>query len=334
MSIRPHPSRQGAWQIDIGYGKDRQRLPFEGTREEALEFELNAKRAMRKTPANCTERTATLIDRYLESYKIDHQPSGYEKQYRCCKILKRFFGKHLLQHITTQMVEEFKQARIGEGVKPSTVQKELCALSGLFKWAEEQEIINDAPCKIKKFRAKMIRPPEEAIPSQDEAAKLLAEIPARYRGLFALMVKYGLRKSEAFHLRAGDYNIERSMLTITGKGGKIRHIPIVDHETHTELQTRTENAIEGWLWYSARNKGPYSDLRGTLKSAAKRAGISQNMHNHLLRHLCFTDLVEHADLRTTQLIAGHSSIATTEKYLHKRADRLRQALEKHHLGED
>lgn len=333
MSIRPHPSRQGAWQIDIGYGANRQRLPFEGTREQALEFELTVKRAMRKAPADCTDRTATLIDRYLESYKIDHQPSGYEKQYRCGKILKRFFGKHLLQHISTQMVEEFKQARIGEGVKPTTVQKELCALSGLFKWAEDLEIISNVPCKIKKFRSKMVRPPEETIPSRDEAERLLQEIPERYRGLFALMVKYGLRKSEAFNLRAGDYNIERSMLTITGKGGKIRHIPVVDPETHAELQTRTENAIEGWLWYSARNKGPYTDLRGTLQSAAKRAGISQNMHNHLLRHLCFTDLVEHADLRTTQLIAGHSSIATTEQYLHKRADRLRQALEKH-LGED
>jgi integrase/recombinase XerC len=333
MSIRPHPSRQGAWQIDVGYGKNRQRIPFEGTRDAAIEMEAMLKRSMRKTPANCIDRTATLIDRYLESYKIDHQPSGYEKQYRCCKILKRFFGKHLLQHITTQMVEEFKQARIGEGVKPATVQKELCALSGLFKWAEEQEIIDDIPCKIKKFRTKMIRPPEETIPSQEEAAKLLAEIPSRIRGLFSLMVKYGLRKSEAFNLREGDYNIERRILTITGKGGKIRHIPIVDQDSHAELQTRSKNAIEGWLWYSARNQGPYRDLRGTLKSAAQRAGISQNMHNHLLRHLCFTDLVEHADLRTTQLIAGHSSIATTEKYLHRRADRLRLALEKH-LGED
>jgi site-specific recombinase XerD len=329
MSVRPHPSRKGSWYIDLGYGKNRERIPFEGTEVEAREYEAERKMLKRPVKTSCFELTTTLIDRYLEFYKTDHQASGYEKQTRCCKFLKQFFGKYLLQNITPQLVEDYKTKRLETGVTRSTIQKELCALSGLFKWAvDDVEILTEAPCRIKKFRTKSIKAPIPDVPMADEVSRIIAEIPANKRGLFKLMFNMGLRKSEAFNIRAEDVNLEREILTVMGKGNKQRVVPLVGDDIIAELKERIEKQKTGYLWVSPFTDGPYQDIRGCLKEAAKRAGVQGRVYNHLLRHAAGTDLLEFSDLRTVQVLLGHSTSKTTELYTHIRQDRLRSAMKK------
>ena len=328
MSVRPHPSRKGAWYIDLGYGKNRERIPFEGTEVEARAYEAERKKIKRPIKPSCFELTTTLIDRYLESYKLDHREAGHEKQERCCKFLKQFFGKYLLQNINTQLIEDYKKKRIGEGVKPSTVQKELCALSGLFKWAEEMEIIEAPPCRIKKFRAESIKAPIPDVPMPDEVNRILAEIHPRKRGLFKLMFLLGLRKSEALNLKAEDVNLERLCITVMGKGGRERIVPLIDDEIIEEIKERIKKVKTGYLWVSPFTGEAYQDIRGSLKNAAKRAGVQGRMYNHLLRHAAGTDLLEFSDLRTVQVLLGHTTSKTTELYTHIRQDRLRSAMKK------
>ena len=326
MSIRPHPTRAGAWYIDLGYGKNRERVPIEGTREDALFYEAERKKIMRPAKTSCFEKVGILIDRYLESYKLEHLASGQSTQVIRCQHLRPFFGKMLLQNITALHVEQYKQQRVGEEIKPTTINKELCALSGLFKWAEEMGVVEAPPCRIKKFPGKMTKAPIPHVPSRDEIDRIIAEVPAKKRGLFELMFFLGLRRTEALTLRKENINLERQTLVVIGKGGKERVIPIMDAEMLAELKFRCETTKSGYLWESPLTKTCFKDIRGTLKQAAKRAGVEERVYSHLLRHACGTETLETGDLRDVQVLLGHTSSKTTEIYTHIRQDRLKRVM--------
>ena len=326
MSVRPHPTRAGAWYIDLGYGKNRERIPFEGTKEEALNYEAERKMVMRPVKASCFETVNVLLDRYLDSYKLEHQATGHATQVIRCQHLKPFFGKMLLQNISAVHVERYKQGRVAASIKAATINKELCALSGLFKWAEEMGIIEAPPCRIKKFPGKMTKAPVPHVPSREEIDKIIAEVPAKKRGLYELMFYLGLRRNEALTLRKENVNLKRQAITVKGKGGKERTIPVMDDEMLAELKLRCETTKSGYLWESHLTGTCFVDIRGSLKAAAKRAGVDDRVYAHLLRHACGTETLETGSLRDVQVLLGHTSSKTTEIYTHIRQDRLKRVM--------
>jgi len=222
------------------------RVPFEGTRDEALQTEADIRKARRPARATCFEKVDTLLNRYLEVYETEHLASGTKKQREKAEHIRRHFGKHLLQHITAQDVEAYKAARL-RSVKHTTVNKELSVLSGLFRWAVDMDVLNEQPCKVRRFPPKLTKAPVPKVPSRDVVEKILAAAPARVRGLFRLMFALGLRSEEARHLRTEHWNTERTTLTVTGKGGKTRSLPVVNAEIAAELTTRAAASKSGYL---------------------------------------------------------------------------------------
>lgn len=328
MSVRPHPTKgDGWWHIDLGYAEARQRIPFEGTRAEAEQYESDVKRVSRPSPSSCFDRVGDLLNRYLESYAMEHQPSGTAKQRERADYIRRQFGQMLLQNITAQAIEKYKAERL-QSVKHTTINKELSVLSGLFRWAVDMGVLDDPPCKIRRFPPKLTKAPVPMVPSKEIVYRIIAETPPRVRGLFMLMFMVGLRSEEARGLRVEHWNADRATLTITGKGNKTRHVPVVNEAMAAELTARAKKTKSGYLWESPWTNGKYHDIRGALKNAALRAGWDGPIYPHLLRHAAGTEMVGFADLRTVQVMLGHSTSAVTEIYTHVRQDRLREAMER------
>ncbi len=327
MSVYPHPTKgPGHWYIDIGYGDKRVRVKHEGTRETALELEAKWRRERAgKKPIATDPRLREIAFDYLATYKLDHLPGkAYQTQADNVRIVVNLLGAHNISGLTDGIIEEYKRVRL-QTVKAATINKELSALSGICKWALDKGLISDLP-RIKRFPPRLTSAPEPVIPSRSQIEEILKYVPKATLGMYRLMFFYGLRSAEARHIRSEHYSADRRLLRIVGKGNKTRFVPIVDDITHADLVTRQAKAVEGWLWYSERSKGPYKSIRDGLKRAAKKAGISDRMYCHLLRHGCATELVGTADLKTVQALLGHSSIQVTEKYLHIRQDRLTEAL--------
>lgn len=328
MSVRPHPTKgAGFWYIDIGYGKTRVNIPFEGSKEEALDCEKSARRSRGFVTNSTDPRLRTISEDYLRTYKLDHLPEGYSRQKRSVATIVEFFGPFNLSSISPALIEQYKYKRL-ETVKPITINKELCALSGIFKWARDEGRIEQIP-RIKKFPPKLTTSPIADIPMRVNVLEILPFIPEKIRGLFRMMFFFGLRSGEARTLRVENINLAARTFWVKGKGGKTRTLPIQDEETFAELEARCKNATNGWLWYSPRSKGPYTDIGESLKRAAVKAGVPTNMYPHLLRHCCATELVGITDLRTAMAILGHSTIVVTEKYQHVRQDRISEALAGH-----
>jgi len=167
------------------------------------------------------------------------------------------------------------------------------------------------------------RAEEEAAGGRREAVRLLV--------LLELLYGSGLRASELVSLPLAAVPRDAPFLTVTGKGGQQRMVPV---------STRARQALSRWTALRGGAVGPASRLLfpsraatghltrvrlfQLLRGLAARAGIApEKVSPHVLRHAFATHLLEGgADLRVLQTLLGHADIATTQIYTHVDAARL------------
>jgi integrase/recombinase XerC len=160
------------------------------------------------------------------------------------------------------------------------------------------------------------------------------------RDLAVLEVLYGagLRVSECCGLRIDDCDLDRGLVTVLGKGSKVRRVPI---------GAPAVDAVAAWLDRGrpalATSDSPgdlvFLNQRGRVLSPRDARRILERhplpdgraLHPHALRHAYATHLLEGgADLRAVQELLGHADLATTQIYTHVTRDRLRAVYEATH----
>ncbi|MBK7883492.1 MAG: tyrosine-type recombinase/integrase [Chitinophagaceae bacterium] len=142
----------------------------------------------------------------------------------------------------------------------------------------------------------------------------------KHKVILSLLYSAGLRVSELINLKW--QHIDRSRLVINiiaAKGNKDRQVMLTPSivpllEKYWNEYKSKEYVLNGWkneLQYSDRSVGE------VIKQLADKAGINKRVYTHLIRHCSFTHLVEAGcDINLVQRLAGHSSIKTTNLYLH------------------
>jgi integrase/recombinase XerD len=160
----------------------------------------------------------------------------------------------------------------------------------------------------------------------------------RDRAMLEVMYATGLRVSELIRLEPKSLNLGDGYLVCRGKGGKERVVPLgrsaaawtrkYMEEVRPQLQKKTTEAL-----FLTRLGGRFTrqGFWKMLGEYARKAGLSSKISPHVLRHSFATHLLERgADLRSVQLMLGHSQITTTQIYTHVTRERLRQVYEKFH----
>lgn len=319
MSVRPHQKQQSdpeyadVWLIDWydEYGK-RHKYQYRGREIDARQLEQSWRIRTKRMPASAHPSLAEAAPAYIDHYRIDHLPDGVKWVIRKFKILLAHVGRYHFPSITGAVVEDYKRARLADGVKPTTIQQELAILSGFCRWAHEQ-----GWCErlyIKRFPAKMAKSAIPNVPGRTEVVRFLRAIPRHKRGIWAAMYYCGLRSSEARGLTPAMINWPLGILLITGKGGKQRIVPI-----HRKLRPYLRHLP----FYAAK------DLRGVAKWAMRRANLSLHIHPHLMRHAFGVHATERGvSLRALQDIMGHSTSQVTEIYSRLAAEALSREMRK------
>ncbi len=310
MSIRRHPSREGWWYIEYrpqGRKGPLKRIPFQGTELAAKQWEMEMRRETRR-PAMCAElfpQLAQAAPDFVAEYSQEHLPLGVERTIRSLKHILAHFGNRKFNAVPEQLAA-YKAKRLAAGVKHTTINKELAALSSFCRWAAGKGYCQEF--KIKRFPPKLTKSRSPEVLSEDEISRFFGALKEDRRGYFALLYYAGMRASEARGLTASQVFLDRGVLVVRGKGNKERVIPIVD-----ALRPILAEAM------GHRPTGPLfpvpGDLRGCIHWASKRAGITKHVTPHTFRH-CFGTHATMAgvSLRSLQEIMGHSSSAVTEIY--------------------
>jgi integrase len=327
MSVREHPTKgRGWWTIDVGRGRNRKRPAFEGTYEEAQDWEMEIRAQTSTIQDKINPKFNQCIPEFLISYG-NNRPASLSRTRISLDHLKKHFGNLSLLSITSSQVEQYKASRILKGVKPTTIQKELCALSSFLKWAKRERKIAHLP-EFDKFPGKMVKAPLPVVPTQELIEQVIAEVRPEWKQIvFKLMLFCGLRRAEVLKLRGEDVLLDRGLLIVTGKGSKQRVVPVIRDDIKEGLRRVVEKAGAGYLWVNPVTDKPYIDIMDSLKEAARRLGFSGRWYNHILRHGFGTYSHEAGlSLRDIQVLMGHSTSQVTEIYTHTSSGHLAEAL--------
>lgn len=265
-----------------------------------------------------------ILPQYLHEYRNEVSTGTVKDFGWAWKQLGPHFARLVIAKLTPDVVEQYKAKRLDDGVKKATINRELCYLGNIIKFAENKDLIHPLPFRVKKFRRRDTRSPVPTVHTPEEISRILAEIKPNKRGLFLLMYDAGLRRSEACNLKGSRVDVDSRQIRVLGKGNKERVIPILTDRLLRELVLAKGVSGSGMLYVNPKTGEPFKSILTSLRSASKRAGVDKHVYHHLLRH----DHGTHAamagvDARAVQRLLGHADLGTTEIYMHLSGDYLK-----------
>jgi site-specific recombinase XerD len=314
MSVNTHPTQPEYQQIRFypeGKKGKQKVVKYRGTREQALLHQAMLKKSLSPVATqNYIPQVKEAIPHYIEYYKLNHLAPGVQARY--LELRKPYIANMTFNLITPPTIEQYKMDRLRKNIKPTTINKELSALSGLLKWAKKKGYVFQVT-DVERFPDKMCKAPLPDVPTREEVLALIDGMIWPKCGLFACLYYGGLRKAEATLLTAENIHLERGVMIVRGKGNKQRVVPIVDN-LRPWLEKRLKEVDTGYLW-TTRNNKPITDLKKIVKLAKERAGLKRHIYPHLLRHAFGTHAtMSGVNLRSLQNIMGHTTSKTTEIY--------------------
>ncbi len=279
------------------------------------------------------------------------------------RYLTRFLQQTKLQHpkdITDQVVREFRlwlnrqpvstsgkrNGQIGaETLKKRTQNYYLIALRTFLKYLMRQGVTSLSPDRIE--LAKVAERSLDLISSTELSRLLAAPDTSELRGLrdkaiLELFFSTGLRVSELASL-SRDLDLNQDEFSIRGKGEKVRVVFLSDEAKQAvRAYLKARKDMHDALFVSESAIGSKTkkkevmpitsrSIQRIVKHYAIKAGISKKVTPHVIRHSFATDLLQNgADLRSVQMLLGHSNISTTQIYTHITDKQLKEVHKKFH----
>lgn len=231
------------------------------------------------------------------------------------------------------------------GRQPATIARARSAIRTYFAHMVDEGLVTDDPSADLEAPAGWKRVPRAL--SEEEAARLIDSITGskkidyRDRALMEIAYGTGARVSEMLSIRLDDCLWEQKLVRLSGKGNKIRLVPlgepaIVAIRAYT-IEARPKfikgcKTVPPQLFLNARG-GTLSRMGfwKILRKRALQAGLGEGIHPHLLRHSYATHLLRGgASLRVVQELLGHSRLGTTQIYTSVDEPYLKSMHEKYH----
>jgi len=258
------------------------------------------------------------------------------------------FGKKKLtvESVTRDDLVDFLASLYRQKLESRTVARNLVTLRNFFRFTLVQELRAEDPSL--NLESPKIRRSLPGYLRLEEVEKLLAQpdekqpLGLRDRAMLEVLYSTGLRVSELVGLRVMDMDRAAGCVRCIGKGNKERIVPIGKkaialverylRDARPKLLGNAKQANVATLFINRRG-GPLSRVGvwKILSAYGRQAGMRTGLTPHMLRHSFATHLLERgADLRSVQLMLGHSDISTTQIYTHVVEERLKQIYKAHH----
>ena len=234
--------------------------------------------------------------------------------------------------------------RLKQGYSSRSTARSLSSLRAFYAYLLSKSLIIENPTS--KIQSPKLGHSLPKVLSEEDVEKLIntpntkEAIGLRDRAMLELLYACGLRISELINLDVLNLNIRQGVAKVLGKGGKERLVPIGDQAldwvsnylTYGREQLITDNKKSPYLFLSNRGTGMTRQAFWyRIKLYANKSGVDRSLSPHTLRHAFATHLLNHgADLRTVQLLLGHTSLSTTQIYTEVARHRMKELHREHH----
>lgn len=286
---------------------------------------------------------APTLEKFALYLKLDCGLSPKTVEAYTCDV-KGFLEKNDPKTATRGAIQDHLNL-LSRSVGGRSLARKLSALRLFFKFAAAQGwCALDPTTDIETPKTK--RPLPQTLSMDDVEKVLAAPVESGSFGdavMLRVLYASGLRVTELVSLLPECVDAQAGLLRVTGKGEKTRIVP-VDAETLSLVSrylVETRPALKARARSDQKSQALFLSQQGhaftrqgfwkLLKKYALKAGIAQNVSPHVLRHAFATHLLERGmNLRSLQLLLGHSDISTTEIYSHVSTSHLHEALKNHH----
>lgn len=245
-------------------------------------------------------------------------------------------------HETQKPLNLFYEYMKERGLSERSQARVISSLRTYFKYCEEKNI--PAP-ELRELRPPRVKAKLPKILTEEEFKKLfdsceMNDSNRTIRNRITLMLLFGLgcRVSELIGLNIEDLNETQSCLTITGKGQKQRLVPIsagllqdLKHYLASVRPLLIRDNTRSIIINDRGHRPSRVDIWRWLSAWSAKAGFAEPVSPHQFRHGCATALLESgADLRSIQMLLGHSSLQTTQIYTAVSTLNKTQTVDEHH----
>tara|TARA_Y100001968_G_scaffold60739_1_gene51555 strand:- start:1740 stop:2642 length:903 start_codon:yes stop_codon:yes gene_type:complete len=251
-------------------------------------------------------------------------------------------NKKRITEIKKSDTSQYISYLFSQNLKSSSVNRKISSLKTFFNFLLKKKLIKANPFAEQIMPKKPISLPKSI--SEDDVVKLLGApkvdtvIGLRDRAMLELLYASGVRISELVNIKYSDLDLERNIMKVFGKGSKERLVPFGEDASQwisAYIDQRKKNKELASIKYIFLNNRGSKISRHAfwhrLKEYCLEIGLKNDISPHTLRHAFATHLLNRgADLRSVQVLLGHSDLSTTQIYTHIAKQRLSELVKKHH----
>ena len=223
-------------------------------------------------------------------------------------------------------------------MRSSSVNRKISSIKSFYIFLVKRNFVKNSPLND------LVTPKQEKyLPesmSEAEVDKLLNspdvsnKIENRDKAMIEMLYATGMRISELVNLKMTDVDMKRCVVKVFGKGSKERLVPFGEtalDSLRSYLNEREQSSSKEIFLSNRGKKMTRVAFWQRVKVYLIRENLKNSISPHTLRHAFATHLLNRgADLRSVQLLLGHSDLSTTQIYTHIAKQRLSDVLKKHH----
>ena len=245
-------------------------------------------------------------------------------------------------NLQEEHIEHYVKSFQAQNLASSSINRKISSLKHFYLFLHKKKLVKRNP--IANFSGpKNIRPLPKSISQLDVESLINAPdcknfVGLRDRAMLELLYATGVRISELINLQYTDIDLNRSLIKVMGKGNKERMIPFGENALSSlfdYINYRRENNLSlssrDFFISQQGKKITRQAFWHRIKSYLQQTGLPIDISPHTLRHAFATHLLNNgADLRSVQMLLGHSDLSTTQIYTHIAKQRLSEMVKKHH----
>ena len=239
---------------------------------------------------------------------------------------------------TSKDINKYIKYLFDQDFKSSSVNRKISSIKAYFIFLKKKKYINVIPTEDMPIPKQNKNLPNSM--SEKDVETLLScintkkDIEIRDKAMVELLYATGVRVSELINIKFSNIDMNRNVVRVLGKGSKERLIPFGEqaHDSVAKYLLIRGKSQSKELFLSNRGKIlSRVSFWNRVKVYLIRCNLKSNISPHTLRHAFATHLLNRgADLRSVQMLLGHSDLSTTQIYTHIAKQRLSDILKKHH----